>query len=245
MRDVDVWVVGAGPVGGALACRLAKAGLSVAVIDRAALPPMEHPSFDGRAYAIAAGSRGLLEDAGIWAALPLPAGPIEQIRVSDGLPGRPASPLHLHFDSGDLAQEAPGGALGWMVEARSMRVALNTVLHDTPGLALYAPAQAEVERDGAGAHIRLDSGQSFAARLVVAAEGRDSPLRRQAGLAAARWPYRQSGIVCAISHERPHHNTALEHFLPARSRNCRWPPARQGSTCRPSSGPSGGTSPGA
>ena len=224
---IDLCVVGAGPVGGALACRLAKAGLSVAVVDRAALPPMEHPSFDGRAYAIAAGSRGLLEAAGIWAALPLPAGPIEQIRVSDGLPGRPAAPLFLHFDSRDLAPEQPlsaspdlvqgssSDALGWMVEARSMRVALNTVLHATPGLDLYAPAQAQVTRDASGAHIQLDTGHAFKARLVVAAEGRDSPLRRQAGLAAARWSYPQSGIVCAIAHELPHHNTALEHFLPA------------------------------
>ena len=56
----DVCVVGAGPVGGTLACRLAEAGLRVAVVDRAALPPMEHPDFDGRAYAIAAGSVPLL-----------------------------------------------------------------------------------------------------------------------------------------------------------------------------------------
>ncbi len=30
-----------------------------------------------------------------------------------------------------------------------------------------------------------------------------------------RFPYRQTGLVFAISHERPHHNTALEHFLPS------------------------------
>ncbi len=215
MTEVDVCVVGAGPVGGALACRLAKAGLAVAVVDRAALPPMEHPDFDGRAYAIAAGSRSLLEEAGIWDALPLPTGPIEQIRVSDGLPGRPAAPFFLHFDSGELADEAPGGALGWMVEARSMRVALNAVLNATPGLHLHAPAQAQVTRSASEAHIRLDTGQAFTARLVVAAEGRDSPLRRQAGLAAARWSYPQTGIVCAIAHDLPHRNTALEHFLPA------------------------------
>src|SRR5271163_4268092 len=98
----DVCIVGAGPVGGALACRLAVAGLKVAAIDRAALPPMEHPDFDGRAYAIAAGSRRLLEEAGLWDALPLPVGPIEQIRVSDGAVGRPASRLHLHFDVADV-----------------------------------------------------------------------------------------------------------------------------------------------
>ena len=207
----DVCVVGAGPVGGALACRLAQGGLSVAVVDRAALPPMEHPNFDGRAYAIAAGSRGLLEEAGLWAALPLPAGPIEQIRVSDGKPGRPASPLFLHFGQQDL----DGRPLGWMVEARSLRVALNACLHAAPSITLHAPAQATVACAKDGATVWLEEGRAFQARLVVAAEGRNSPLRRQAGLTTARWSYPQSGIVCAIAHELPHNRTALEHFLPA------------------------------
>ena len=57
--SADVCVVGAGPVGGTLACRLAAAGVSTVLVDRAALPPMEHPAFDGRAYAIAAGARVL------------------------------------------------------------------------------------------------------------------------------------------------------------------------------------------
>src|SRR5581483_3476417 len=69
-RTVDVCVVGAGPVGGTLACRLAAAGVATAVVDRGALPPMEHPAFDGRAYAIAAGSRLVLEAAGLWERLP-------------------------------------------------------------------------------------------------------------------------------------------------------------------------------
>ena len=56
---------------------------------------------------------------------------------------------------------------------------------------------------------------SIDCRLVVAAEGRDSPLRRAAGIPVTHLPYDQTGIVCAISHEHPHHNTALEHFLPS------------------------------
>ena len=52
-------------------------------------------------------------------------------------------------------------------------------------------------------------------QLVVAAEGRNSPLREQAGIPVTRIPYHQTAIVCAIAHERPHHDVALEHFLPA------------------------------
>ena len=209
--EADVCVVGAGPVGGALACRLAAAGVAVAILDRAPLPPMEHPDFDGRAYAVAAGSRRLLEAAGLWQRLPFPPGPIRDIRVTDGRVGRPASPLFLHFG----AREAGAEAFGWMVEARSLRMALNARLHELPTLRLFAPAAATVERRAEGALVRIAGGPQIAARVVVAAEGRNSPLRTQAGIPVTRIPYRQTGLVCAIAHARPHHGVALEHFLPA------------------------------
>ena len=209
--EFDVCVVGAGPVGGALACRLAQGGARVAVVDRADLPPMEHPDFDGRAYAVATGSRRLLEDAGLWDALPQPSGPILDIRVSDGRIGRRASRLHLHFDH----SQAGTAPFGWMVEARSLRVALNTRLHGLPGLHVFAPAAADVVRTEAGATVTIAGGPTFRCRLVVAAEGRNSLLRDQAGIPVTRVGYNQRGIVSAVAHERPHHGIALEHFLPA------------------------------
>jgi 2-octaprenyl-6-methoxyphenol hydroxylase len=205
--------MGAGPVGGTLACRLARAGVSVALIDKAVLPVMENPAFDGRAYAIAAGSWTLLEDAGLWNILDVPPNPIRNIRVSDGHVGRPPSRLHLHFDQ----PEAGDGTrpFGWMVEARSLRKALNAQLLVQQGLHLFAPAKAAVERSDAGSLVRLQDGQIIECRLVVAAEGRNSPLREQAGIQSTRIPYHQTAIVCAIAHERPHRDLALEHFLPA------------------------------
>src|SRR5689334_16295846 len=160
--------MGAGPVGGSLACRLAKAGIPVAVVDRAPLPPMEHPEFDGRAFAIAAGSRVLLDQAGLWDNLPEVPCPILGIRVSDGRLGRPASRLFLHFDTAEAGADA--GPFGWMVEARALRAALNAHLHKLPGLHLFAPAQAIVERSEQGARVRIAGGPEIACRLVVAAE---------------------------------------------------------------------------
>ncbi len=208
-EPIDVAVIGAGPVGAILALRLAAGGVRVAIVDRAALAPMEHPDFDGRAYAIAAGSRALLEAADVWAALPMAPCPILGIRVSDGRIGRAASRLRLHFDH----DEAESGPFGWMVEARSLRMALNQRLADQPLITVLAPATARVERSEAGATVEA-GGTQLACRLVIAAEGRDSPLRQAAGIGVTRFAYRQRGLVCAIAHERPHQNVALEHFLP-------------------------------
>lgn len=212
MIQADICVMGAGPVGGVLACRLAAAGISTVVVDRAALPPMEHPAFDGRAYALAAGSVPLLQDAGLWNRLPEPPNPIEQIRVSDGRVGRPPSRLHLHFDPQEAGEDA--GPFGWMVEARALRVALNNLMPTLPALRLFAPATAAVTRAADGVQVRIAAGPTIACKLVIAAEGRRSPLREAARIPVTSLPYNQTGIVCAISHERPHHNVALEHFLP-------------------------------
>jgi 2-octaprenyl-6-methoxyphenol hydroxylase len=211
--SVQVCIMGAGPVGGTLACRLASAGVSVALIDQAALPPMENPAFDGRAYAIAAGSRTLLEHAGLWDVLDVPPNPIRDIRVSDGRTGRVPSRLHLHFDHRDTGGDA--SPFGWMVEARSLRKALNARFPLQPGLHLFAPANADVERSDDRSVVRLRGGPVIQCRLVVAAEGRNSPLREQAAIEVTDIPYHQTAIVCAIAHERPHHDLALEHFLPA------------------------------
>ena len=209
----DICVMGAGPVGGSLACRLAAAGISTVVVDRAALPPMEHPAFDGRAYAISAGSRRLLDESGLWAALPAVPQPIQEIRVTDGRVGRPASRLHLHFDHQELGPDT--GPFGWMVEARGLRIALNAHMRTLPALLVMAPAEASVERRADGVTVRIAGGPEIECRLVIAAEGRNSPLREQAGIPVTRLPYGQTGMVCAISHEQPHHGIALEHFLPA------------------------------
>jgi 2-octaprenyl-6-methoxyphenol hydroxylase len=209
----DVCIMGAGPVGGSLACRLAEAGIDTVVIDRAPLTPMEHPAFDGRAYAISAGSRRLLDEAGLWAKLPEPARDIREIRVSDGRVGRPASRLFLHFDRKELGDDS--GPFGWMVEARGLRVALNQHMPTLPSLRVLAPAEATVERRADGATVHIAGGPRIECRVVVAAEGRNSPLREQAGIPVTRLPYGQTGMTFAIAHEQPHYGIAVEHFLPA------------------------------
>ncbi len=205
----DIAIIGAGPVGGTLALALAARGKRVLLVDKADLSPMEDEAFDGRAYAIAAGSRVVMDWAGIWDKLPYAPCPILDIDVTDGKLGRAPSPLKLHFDHRAVGDDP----FGWIIEARSIRIALNKRLHTAENLTLRAPAEAEVERSAEQVRLRVGA-EEFKARLVVAAEGRKSPLRDQAGIGLTRLPYHQTAVIFAIAHERPHNGVALEHFLP-------------------------------
>jgi 2-octaprenyl-6-methoxyphenol hydroxylase len=170
---------------------------------------MEDADFDGRAYAIAAGSKTVMDWAGIWDQLPYAPCPILDIDVTDGRLGRPPSPLKLHFDHRAVGEDP----FGWIVEARALRIALNKKLHAAENLTLRAPAAAVVARAPELARLRIGA-EEFTARLVVAAEGRKSPLREQAGIGLTRLPYHQTAVIFAIAHAKPHHGVAWEHFLP-------------------------------
>jgi 2-octaprenyl-6-methoxyphenol hydroxylase len=88
-------------------------------------------------------------------------------------------------------------------------------MHAVPALQVFAPAAADVQRDENGASVSVRDGPTITCRLVVAAEGRNSPLRRAAAIPVTQFAYDQTGIVCAVSHQHPHGNVALEHFLPS------------------------------
>lgn len=206
-NECDVLIVGGGMVGLTLAAALGGAGLTVRVVDRAPTAAMTEAGFDGRASAIAAGSREVLDAIGAWAAMAPDAGPILEIRVSDG-----ASPLFLHYDHDELGL----GPLGHMVENRYIRRALLDRLAALERVRVIGGrAVVAIDRAALGAEARLDDGQRLGARLIVAADGRDSPVRQGAGIGVTAWRYDQAGIVCTVAHARPHRGIAQERFLPS------------------------------
>ena len=203
----ELVIVGGGLVGLTLAIAVAEAGLDVAVVDRETPDVTVTPEFDGRAYAIAYGSRQALLAIGLWEKLAGEAEPILEIRVADD-----NAPLFLHYDHREVGDHP----LGWMVEDRVLRRALLARAGELPKLRHLAPlAVADVERSSAGALVRLADGRAIAARLVVAADGKTSPLRQSAGIRTVAWSYPQTGIVATVHHARPHRGVAVEHFLPA------------------------------
>ena len=113
-----------------------------------------------------------------------------------------------------MTKRAPVRSAIWS-KNRHLRRALMARAACLPRLAQRAPARvARLER-GARVHAELDDGSRISAPLLVAADGRDSQTRAQAGIAMARKRYRQTAIVCTVAHEHPHRGIAHERFLPA------------------------------
>jgi len=212
VRRVDVLISGGGMVGLPLGLALARGGLKTVIADAAPPAKILDPAFDGRVSALAYASVRMLGALEVWEKLAPQAQPIREILVTDGQAGKPASPFSLHFD----AQEVGADSLGHIAENRHIRAALYQAVDAAANLELMAPATVKsLSVEPGGAMIRLADGEEIAASLVIAADGRESPLRAQMGVQVIGWSYPQTGIVATVEHEKPHNGVAYEHFLPS------------------------------
>lgn len=210
--QVDALVAGGGMAGLTMGLALAKGGLSVAVIERQAPPAFRDPTFDGRTSAIAYGSANVFDGIGVWSGLAPRAQPIHDIRVADGSLLDGPSSLFLHYDHLELGENP----LGYILENRDIRDTLLREAAAVETLHLMAPASvAAVEREIGGATVTLEDGREISTRLIIGADGRNSPLREGAGIRTTRFDYTQTAIVCTVAHARPHAGVAVELFLPS------------------------------
>lgn len=212
----DVIISGGGLVGLSMAVALAQAHMQVCVIEQGDMPAQLEPQFDGRTCAVSLGSKRILDSIGAWQPMAAHAEPITDIRISEG-----HSPFFLHYSHEEIRDEMNGEPFGYIVENRYIRHALHSVAATLPGLAIrdrcaiaaYMPHESHVEVTIRS--IKSGEMQTLRARLLIGAEGKNSPLREMAGIRSTGWSYHETAIVCTIAHEKPHGGLAQERFLPA------------------------------
>jgi 2-octaprenyl-6-methoxyphenol hydroxylase len=205
MQRFDVIILGGGLVGLTLAIALGRHGVTSAVIDPAEPSSTTAPGFDGRVSAISSASWKLFEAIGVAAHLDGKSCPIDRIWVSEGLTGGAL----------DFAPDPEDGAMGFMVENRELRIAIDRTAQSAEGVTRFQPDKAiDIVRDDYGVTARLASGAEIGASLLIGAEGRGSPTREMAGIPVASWAYPHTALVTAIDHEEQHGNTAYEIFYP-------------------------------
>lgn len=207
----DIIIGGGGLNGLVLALALAGEGFDVTLVDALPRAVRQDPEFDGRSYALALASQRLMGALGIWQGIADHAQPILRIRTSDGRAGEGPGPFVLAFDHAEIEE----GPMGYMVEDRHLRSALLDAAAREPAIS---------HRDGSsivaqavtpgGVTVRLDTGETLEGRLLVGCDGRNSQIAARAGIGRTGWDYRQTAIVCAVEHARPHEGTAHQFFMP-------------------------------
>jgi len=208
----DLLILGAGMTGASLVHMLAPAlasGMKVGLIDRQTVRWDDDilkrpPSFDGRATALAWGSRLLLQQMGCWDAIAERACAIEHIQVSDR--GR-FGQTHLHHT------EQKVEALGYIVENAVLGRALLQNLHSYDGLTLMPETRVEtLKMVEQGALLTLSDGRQLSAELLVMADGARSGLAKQIGIEHIRRDYDSHAIVTQVEMDRAHEHWAYERF---------------------------------
>ena len=202
----DLLILGGGLVGMTLALAAARKGMNSHVVDRANPADLTAEGFDGRASAISTASWNLFRNIGLADRLESHGSPIASIAVSDQMrPGRL-----------DFTPEPHEGSLGRMFANRELRLALFEAAAEEPLISWHSQVDVtDRQRGEYGVSAALSDGQTLQGSLMVAAEGRNSPTRDEAGVVLAKWDYTHRAIIAGLTHELPHENVAWEIFYAA------------------------------
>jgi len=206
--ETDILIAGGGVAGLSAAAAFAAAGFSVLVVDP--VPPVTEAGAEGsdlRSTAFLQPSVDLLREAGLWQRLEPHAAPLRIMRLADAGGREPGIRETADFEAAELG----AGAFGYNLPNWLLRREMVAHLETLPRAGLIAPARVTRLTPRLDAALALlDDGRQVRARLVVAADGRDSFVRAALGITARRWSYGQKALVFTVAHLLSHQDVSTE-----------------------------------
>jgi 2-octaprenyl-6-methoxyphenol hydroxylase len=208
MTDTDILISGGGVAGLTAASLFGTLGYSVVLCDPT--PPITSDEVEGadlRTTAFLQPARALLDEAGLWDRLAPHAAPLQIMRIVDA--GGDTSEPRLTRDFN--AVEIGSGPFGWNLPNWLLRREMTARLEELPNVS-FRPGTGTAtlltrERE---ALVGLTDGTRLRTKLVIAADGRNSPMREAAGIGVKTKRYGQKALAFAVSHPIPHDNVSTE-----------------------------------
>ncbi len=204
----DILISGGGLAGLAAAAAFGSAGFDVTCVDPA--PPVtdaDAPGADLRTTAILAPGAATLARAGLWDRLAPHASPLATMRIADAS-GDGATPRAIKDFT---AAEVSDGPFGWNLPNWLLRREMVAHLATLPSVTFRpGTGTARVMTRTSEARVTLTDGSTLAVRLLIAADGRESPVRAALGIPARTFRYGQKALAFAVTHPVPHEGISTE-----------------------------------
>jgi 2-octaprenyl-3-methyl-6-methoxy-1,4-benzoquinol hydroxylase len=206
MKQFDCVVVGGGMVGAASALSLAEIGLKVALIEQTK-PSVYAPeqAFDLRVSAISLASQQLLSQLGAWQQLQQwRVCPYKRLAVWED------EYAYTEFNAIDIAQPH----LGHIIENRLIQLSLWQEIEKQKNIELFCPESLlSLEQLPTHAILTLSS-QTIEAKLVIAADGANSQVRKLVNIGTTGWDYAQSAMLINVKTEKPQQDITWQQYFP-------------------------------
>ena len=206
--DFDILVSGGGVAGLTAAAVFGSAGFTVLCVDPA--PPVTDREAEGadlRTTAFLQPAQALLDRAGLWDRLAPYAADLQVMRIVDAGGPAPEPRLTKDFNAADISDRPFGWNLpNWLLRREMVaRLAELPTVTFRPGTGVSTVFTRLTE-----ARVGLTDGTTARVRLVIAADGRNSPVREAVGVPVKTTRYGQKALAFAVTHDAPHNNISTE-----------------------------------
>ena len=204
----DVAIAGCGLGGLTAAAAFGAAGFRVCCFDvRPANAPVEAGKDDGRTTAVFDQARILLAGVGAWEALEPGSSPLRTMRIVSAADSDGGRLVEREFHAEDWSKSA----FGWCVPNARLVSVLWERLEALPNveIRLGAGFGSAIARS-TSALVELTDGARLSAKLLIAADGRNSKVRDGAGIRVRRRGFAQKALAFNVVHEIPHGNASTE-----------------------------------
>lgn len=205
--SADVLISGGGIAGLTLAALLGQSGVRVHIIEPAPPQPLNETERSSRTIALMQSSLNVLKAVNLEEFCTQHGTKMEVMRlIDDSIIGQ--DPITSEFDSFDIGQ----AFFSMNIPNSVLRAKLYEDVTAMDSVTVHAPAKLVdyLVRDGHHVEAKLDNGSEIHAPLIVGADGRQSLVRKLAGIKSTKKQYDQSAITCLINHSRAHNNTSTE-----------------------------------